>query len=76
MNGEPILWKNQIRHLGNFITHDLSDLNDITYKKRCLHFSQDFPLFQVAAKVTYYRPTAVPFMGARRGIYIGNMSIS
>ena len=28
MNGEPIL-----RHLGNFITHDLSDLNDITYKK-------------------------------------------
>ena len=33
MNGEPILWKSQIRHLGNFITHDLSDLNDITYKK-------------------------------------------
>ena len=28
-----ILWKSQIRHLGNFITHDLSDLNDITYKK-------------------------------------------
>ena len=33
MNGEPILWKSQIRHLGNFITHDLSDLNDITFKK-------------------------------------------
>ena len=33
VNGEPILWKSQIRHLGNFITHDLSDLNDITYKK-------------------------------------------
>ena len=33
MNGEPILWKSQIRHLGNFITHDLSDLNDFTYKK-------------------------------------------
>ena len=33
MNGEPILWKSQIRYLGNFITHDLSDLNDITYKK-------------------------------------------
>ena len=32
MNGESILWKSQIRHLGNFITHDLSDLNDITYK--------------------------------------------
>ena len=30
-NGEPILWKSQIRHLGEFITHDLSDLNDITY---------------------------------------------
>ena len=25
--------ENQIRHSGNFITHDLSDLNDITYKK-------------------------------------------
>ena len=33
MNGEPILWKSQIRHLGNSITPDLSDLNDITYKK-------------------------------------------
>ena len=33
INGEPILWKSQIRHLGNFITHDLSDLKDITYKK-------------------------------------------
>ena len=33
MNGKPILWKSQIRHLGNFITHDLSDLNDITYRK-------------------------------------------
>ena len=31
MNGEPILWKSQIRHLGEFITHDLRDLNDITY---------------------------------------------
>ena len=33
MNGEPILWKCQIRHLRTFIKHDLSDLNDITYKK-------------------------------------------
>ena len=33
LNGEPILWKSQIRHLSNFITHDLGDLNDITYRK-------------------------------------------
>ena len=33
VNGEPIIWKSQIQHLGNLITHDLSDLNDITYKK-------------------------------------------
>ena len=33
MNGELILWKSQIRYLGNFRTHDLSDLNGITYKK-------------------------------------------
>ena len=33
MNDEPILWNSQIWHLGNFITHGLSDLNDITYKK-------------------------------------------
>ena len=81
MNGEPILWKSQIQHLGNFITHDLSDLNDITYKTvssflKLIGWTQDFPLFQVASKVTYYRPTAVPSMGARRGIYTGNMSIS
>ena len=28
-----ILWKSQIRHLGNLVIHDISDLNDITYKK-------------------------------------------
>ena len=82
MNDEPILWKSQIRHfIGNFITHDLSDLNNITYKKvssflKLIDWTQDFPLFQVASKVTYYNPTAVPSMGARRGIYMGNMSIS
>ena len=39
-------------------------------------WTQDFPLFQVASKVTYYKPTAFPSMGARPGIYMGNMSIS
>ena len=33
MNGEPTLWRSQIRHLGILITHDVTDLNDITYKK-------------------------------------------
>ena len=81
MNGEPILWNSQIWHLGNFITHDLSNLNDITYKKvssflKSIDWTQDFPLFQVASKVTYYRPTAVPSMGARRGICMRNRSIN
>ena len=82
MNGEPILWKRRIRCLGNFITHNLSDLNDITYKKgvffssfKLTDLTQDFPLFQVAPKVTNYKPTAVPSIGDRPGIYIGNMSI-
>ena len=43
---------------------------------KLIDWTQDFPLFQVASKVNYYRPAAVPSMGVRRGIYMGNMSIS
>ena len=55
MNGEPIQRESHIRHSGNLMTHDLSDLNDIAYKKvssflKLTDWTRDFPLFQVASK--------------------------
>ena len=57
-----------------FITHDHSDLNDITHKKMSsfltlTDWTQDFPLFQVASKVTPFKPTAVPSKDVSSGQY-------
>ena len=39
LHGDPIVWKIQIRHLGNIVTSDLSDSEDIKLK-RCTFISQ------------------------------------
>ena len=37
MAGVQLKWKTQVKHLGNYISKDFSDMSDIEYKRGCFY---------------------------------------
>ena len=72
LNGNKLCWSKKVRHLGNIITHDLNDSEDINLKKGVFisqinKLNYKFKLYTVLSGVVYFRLTAVLGMYAKTG---------